>query len=77
MAPHLVVVFQKRLHFPKLEHAVDAVDRWTAVDVEPMLEAEAFERKERFIAVCKIDCRFWHTRIFLLSPQWNGLVAWK
>ena len=45
---------QKRLllevRFPELGHAVDADDRWTAVDVEPMLEAGAFERKERFIS---------------------------
>ena len=38
------------VHFPKLGHAVDAVGRWRAVDVELMLEAEAFERKERFIS---------------------------
>ena len=38
------------MDFPKLGHAVDVVDRWTVVDVEAMLEAEAFEREERFIS---------------------------
>ena len=54
MAQPLVVRLKKRLllevHFLKLGYVVDADDRWAAVDVEPMLEAQAFECKERFIS---------------------------
>lgn len=66
------------VHFPKLGHAVDAVDRWTAVDVEQMLEAEAFVKKDLFSAVCKIDssCRFWHTRINTFCFHLNGMAWW-
>lgn len=69
MVLHLVVRLQKRLllqvHFPELGYVGDAVDRWTAVDVETMLEAQAFERDglfRKFIDVCKIDVAAFGTR---------------